>query len=356
MHRRQRLSPGLALAALPALSLALAGAVGAACAQDQPPTAPAPMTAASADTDPAAAPAGTPAPAATAPEVAAANGRIRGVVTDPDKKPVGGRLVVLVSRAEGEALRVTSTDEKGRYHFRDLPPGKYEVRLEADGFISEIKEDIDVRPPFQNVVDVTLRRAATPPPSTPATVPAGAPPGQETANPAAPAAALPAAGGGEVVQGVLRDSDGVPVVEAEVLLVPLAGGALRQGTSDGAGAFRVDGVAPGGYRLIVRSLGHVPIDVSRVDVARGTGLSIRLSLVDYALDFVTGKDLRQVQERPRPRPSPVPAPTGAPETPVPPSTKARAPEPEPEPLVPAPPEEKSTTPPPADTGAPPSHN
>jgi len=272
-------------------------------------------------------------------EATVARGRVRGVVTDPDRKPVGGRLVVLVSRAEGESLRVTSTDEKGRYQFRDLPAGMYEVRLEAEGFTPEIKKDIDVRPPFQNVVDVTLRRAAAGQPSQPAAA---------SAPPSAPDPAAPEAGTGEVVQGVLRDNEGVPVVEAEVLLTPLAAGALRQGRSDEKGTFRVEDVAPGAYRLIVRSLGHVPIDVSRVEVVRSGGLSIRLTLVDYALSFVTGKDLRQVQERPRPRP----APGTAPATPAPPATKAVAPEPEPDPLVPPPPEEKSTTPPPADPGAP----
>jgi hypothetical protein len=205
----------------------------------------------------------------------------------------------------------------------------YEIRLEAEGFATEVKKDIDVRPPFQNVVDVTLRRAAAvhPPP--------------------AAGTAAPAGGAGETVQGVLRDGAGSPVVEAEVLLAPLAAGALRQGTSDEKGTFRVEMVAPGAYRLVVRSLGHVPIDVTRVEVAPGSGLSIRLTLVDYALTFVTGKDLRQVQERPRPRP----APGAAPATPVPSATRALAPEPEPEPLVPPPPEEKSTTPPPSDPGS-----
>ena len=278
----------------------------------------------------------------TTTEPTAAKGRIRGVVTDPDKKPVGGRLVVLVSRTEGESLRVTSTDEKGRYQFRDLEAGMYEVRLEAEGFTPEIKKNIDVRPPFQNVVDVTLRRAAPVQPTQPATVPAGASP-----DPASAAPAAPEVGAGEVVQGVLRNGEGAPVVEAEVLLAPLVAGALRQGTSDEKGTFRVEDVAPGAYRLIVRSLGHVPIDVSRVEVSPGGGLSIRLTLVDYALSFVTGKDLRQVQERPRPRP----APGAAPAAPVPPATKAIAPEPEPDPLVPPPPEEESTTPPPADPGA-----
>lgn len=323
---------------LPILA-AIAVVVSLGFAEDPPATDPAatpPAAAAPEATDPATPPAPDP-PAPEAPaaiDATGGRGRIRGVVTDTDKRPLGGRLVVLASSTEGESLRVTSTDEKGRYQFRDLAAGKYEVRLEADGFAPETKKDIDVRPPFQNVVDVTLRRASTPPPARPGAAPAP---------PAAPVATAPMAGGSEVVQGVLRDNDGKPVVEAEVMLVPLAAGVLRQGSSDPQGTFRVDGVAPGAYRLIVRSLGHVPIDVSRVEVAPGRGLSIRLTLVDYALNFVSGKDLRQVQERPRPRA----ARAGAPATPVPPSTKALAPEPEPDPLVPPPPEEQSTTPPPA---------
>jgi hypothetical protein len=316
-------------------ALVCAAVAAAAIAGMTPDQTTAPPAATAAAVDPAPAPGATAEPAPPA----VGRGRIRGVVTESDKRPVGGRLVVLVSRTEGEALRVTSTDEKGRYQFRDLPLGMYEIRLEAEGFAPEIKKDIEVRPPFQNVVDVILRRAVA--------AGSGVPPAPSTKAPEP----TPPAGAGELVQGLLRDSGGSPVVEAEVLLAPLAGNALRQGTSDEKGTFRIQGVPPGAYRLIVRSLGHVPIDVSRVEVAAGSGLSLRLTLVDYALDFVSGKDLRQVQERPRPRATPG-APPGAAAPAGPPATRAVAPEPEPDPLVPPPPEEKSTTPPPADSGAP----
>src|SRR5262245_1946536 len=310
-----------------AVSLTILAAVALAPAPAETPTpapaaTPAPVASETSGTapseTPATAPAETPAASATSvaapadagatPATAAGHGRVRGVVTDPEKKPVGGRLVVLVSHAEGEALRVTSTDEKGRYQFRDLPPGIYEIRLEAEGFDGVVKKGIDVRPPFQNVVDVTLRRSSPGAPArAPAAAPSAAPPAPDVAaavnDPAAPAD--PA---GTLVQGTLRDSAGAPVVEAEVLLAPLAAGALHQGVSDEEGAFRIEGVAPGGYRLMVRSLGHVPIDVSRVDVARGSGLVLRLTLVDYALNFVSGGQTRPVQERPRPR-------TPQPETP-----------------------------------------
>src|SRR4029077_5375763 len=48
-------------------------------------------------------------------------GTIVGAVLDMKKKPMAGCMVQLSSRGEGATLRVTGTDEKGNYVFKDLP-------------------------------------------------------------------------------------------------------------------------------------------------------------------------------------------------------------------------------------------
>ncbi|HUD71465.1 MAG TPA: carboxypeptidase-like regulatory domain-containing protein, partial [Dongiaceae bacterium] len=71
-------------------------------------------------------------------------GRVRGAITGADKKPLSGRLVTLRLIGGAGELRVTSTDERGQYQFRELPPGMYEVRVEADGYEPGVKGGLEV--------------------------------------------------------------------------------------------------------------------------------------------------------------------------------------------------------------------
>src|SRR5687767_5710614 len=62
-----------------------------------------------------------------------ATSTLSGVVTDTSSNPVAGASVAARSIAT-EATRRLATDKAGRYHFANLPPGEYEVRIEKDGF------------------------------------------------------------------------------------------------------------------------------------------------------------------------------------------------------------------------------
>jgi hypothetical protein len=269
----------------------------------------------------------------------APSGRLRGAITGPDKKPLSGRLVMLRTVDGSGELRVTSTDERGQYQFRDLAPGLYEVRVEADGFETGIKSGIEVKPPFQNVVDIPMRALGaqiTGPAGTLAALAAAAraavgATGLKPETSGAPGGEAPAAAPAPVpLQGLLRDKEGAPILEATVLALPVGGGALYQGRSDKEGKFRIEAVPPGTYRLLVRSPGHVPIDLSRVEVPALTGLSLRLVLVDYPINFRAGPDTTLPPETPRPWPP-------------------QAPGTAPPAVVPAPePEEGPQTPPPAE--------
>jgi hypothetical protein len=254
-------------------------------------------------------------------------GRVRGAITGPDHKALTGRLVTLRMIGGAGELRVTSTDERGGYQFRELPPGMYEVRVEADGYEPGVKGGIEVKPPFQNVVDIPMRALGTPAPAATGSIAAliaaaqalqksGAPPPVESGPPAS-AAPVP-------LGGLLRDKDGAPILEATVLVLPAGGGALYQGRSDKEGRFRIDAVPPGLYRIVVRSPGHVPIDLARVEVPPATGLSLRLVLVDYPISFKAGPDTSLPPEQPHPWPlrppaavQPAPEPEEGPQTPPP---------------------------------------
>lgn len=289
-----------------------------------------------------------PQPESPAPAKAPAAGRVRGAITGPDRKPLSGRLVTLRMIGGAGELRVTTTDERGQYQFRELPPGKYEVRVEAEGFEPGVKSGIEVKAPFQNVVDIPMRSLGALAPAgsgTLATLAAAARAAAAQAlqpsspHPAAPgtAADAPSPAPPEPVPltGLLRDKDGTPILEATVLALPASGGPLHQGRSDKEGKFRVEAVPPGFYRLLVRSPGHVPIDLARIEVPPQTGLALRLVLVDYPINFKAGPDTTLPPEKPRPWPPASQAPAASP---APPATVQPAPEPEEGPQTPPNPE------------------
>ncbi|MBX7223032.1 MAG: TonB-dependent receptor [Blastocatellia bacterium] len=63
----------------------------------------------------------------------ATTGELSGSVTDIQEIPVAG-VAVTARRTETNLTRQTQTDEAGRYFFLLLPPGSYEIRVEAPGF------------------------------------------------------------------------------------------------------------------------------------------------------------------------------------------------------------------------------
>ncbi|HWS90433.1 MAG TPA: TonB-dependent receptor [Pyrinomonadaceae bacterium] len=68
-----------------------------------------------------------------------ASASLRGVVTDPNGAVVVGAIVRATNVAT-RAARETRTNDEGAYTLSNLPPGDYEVRVEAKGFVSETSE------------------------------------------------------------------------------------------------------------------------------------------------------------------------------------------------------------------------
>ena len=237
-------------------------------------------------------------------------GKISGTVTDLTRRVLAGLLVKLESRVDPGMLRVTCTDLKGQYHFKDLPPGVYDVHVEAEGYAPGAKETIDVRPPFQNIVDVALMRDSAG---------AAAAPAPGVAGPAAGSSGAGAASGSGtseapvVVRGRFVNPGGQPELEVSVLMVRADGGRLYQTFSADDGSFVIPDVVPGRYRVLVRSAGHVTIDLKSVDVRPVDGLKLSLALVDFPLN--TRPRSSRPQEMPRPLPTVVLVPPG--ETPAP---------------------------------------
>ena len=67
-----------------------------------------------------------------------ATGAINGTVTDPNEAVIPNATVTVTNRANGAARKFLSSTE-GTFWFENLAPGEYEVKVEAQGFTSQIK-------------------------------------------------------------------------------------------------------------------------------------------------------------------------------------------------------------------------
>src|SRR5215467_6852462 len=66
---------------------------------------------------------------------------LTGTVSDPSKTPIRGASVTATNFAIGLA-RSAMTDANGAYRIPLLPPGVYEVKIELNGFSTQIKKDV----------------------------------------------------------------------------------------------------------------------------------------------------------------------------------------------------------------------
>src|SRR5215470_7037546 len=64
-------------------------------------------------------------------------GSIRGTVTDPQGAVIQNATVTVTNKATGD-IRKVSTNAEGIYAVENLLPGEYEVKIEAQGFATEV--------------------------------------------------------------------------------------------------------------------------------------------------------------------------------------------------------------------------
>ena len=101
------------------------------------------------------------------------DGSISGTVLGFDGSPVADARVTLES-AQARNPHTSMTDEHGRFHFKEIYPGLYDLRAYGHGFWSEWHHNVLVRKDRGITVNLRLVRKkssskpkASPPPSTP---------------------------------------------------------------------------------------------------------------------------------------------------------------------------------------------
>ena len=83
-------------------------------------------------------------------------GSLRGTVTDPSQAVVPNATVVVTGNG---VTRTATSDGQGRYTLPNVPPGKYDVRADASGFVTFLKNGVDVPAGQGNALDIALQIA-----------------------------------------------------------------------------------------------------------------------------------------------------------------------------------------------------
>lgn len=82
-------------------------------------------------------------------------GSIQGVVTDPQGAIVSGATVTLTNLGTNE-IQAATTNDSGVYNFNALPPARFSLTVEKDGFKKKLLENLTIIPDQANAVNVQL--------------------------------------------------------------------------------------------------------------------------------------------------------------------------------------------------------
>jgi hypothetical protein len=85
----------------------------------------------------------------------AVNATLLGTVTDPSGAVVGGAKITAIESLTG-LIHESVTNESGNFTFPDIPPGKYNVTVEAPGFKKDTHQNIDLLSNSSTRVDVNM--------------------------------------------------------------------------------------------------------------------------------------------------------------------------------------------------------
>ncbi|MBI3949127.1 MAG: TonB-dependent receptor [Acidobacteria bacterium] len=88
--------------------------------------------------------------------VRAQTAELRGTVMDPKGAVVPG-VTITVTNVGKSISRVVTSNEQGEYSVLSLPPSKYEVKAEAEGFITQVKKDVELTVGQIAVLDFQLQ-------------------------------------------------------------------------------------------------------------------------------------------------------------------------------------------------------
>ena len=166
--------------------------------------------------------------------------KLQGRALESRTHDVVGAMVVVQRASDPSTFYLTTSGGDGEFFVDKLPDGDYTVRLNREGYASEVKTGIRLKYPFRAVVEVKMER------------------GRPDLNAAGKAADRD---GSIDLAGLIRAADGQGLGEISVRIVRQDGSvdplALRTPED---GAFRFDALPAGEWRLEIAGIGYLPVN------------------------------------------------------------------------------------------------
>jgi len=189
--------------------------------------------------------------------------KLQGRARESRTRDVVGAMVVVQRTADPSMYYLTTSGGDGAFFVDRLPDGDYTVRLNREGYTSEVKTGIQLKYPFRAVVEVTME------------------PGQ----PDLSAAGDPATGGRAIdIRGSVNGAAGNGLGEISVRIVRQDGSVdplIVRTPEDGA--FRFDAVPAGEWRLEIIGIGYLPVNQR---LMLNSDSAVTVQLIEQPPDYV----------------------------------------------------------------------
>lgn len=172
-----------------------------------------------------------------------AGGRLRGEVSSVDRLGIAGATVIARRVDAPLVLGLTSTNERGSLALNGLPAGRYDIVVDAEGYLRGLLKGLPVRPPYRAVADLVLA------------------PGNELGQ----AIALAAAEGSSALELRVVDASGAPLSGVRCRLDPLEHRAdpVELSTSD-EGIASAEQIPAGTWKLTLFRAGLARLRIARL--------------------------------------------------------------------------------------------
>ena len=198
---------------------------------------------------------------------------LRGVVSDPTGAVIPGATVTLTNTETSEK-QVSTTDDSGIYNFNALPPGKFSLTVERDGFQKKVVDGVQIIPEQPNALNLKLEIGQS---SQTVTVNGSEIPALDTAT----------ADNGQSISA--NEIQEMPVYQRDVTsLIQLAPGVLATGAqSGGGGGFQAPGTQTGASSGGGGNLGHSSSIFATENGASANANGGRFDANGYSVDGIS---------------------------------------------------------------------
>jgi hypothetical protein len=176
-------------------------------------------------------------------------------VIDPTGAVISGAQVTATGEVTANRYRVT-TDSSGAFRFLAVPPGKYAVRFEMQGFKTQNKTSVVVN--ASHVTDLNVRLDVGDYPNwvtTPLTV--------DVLEPDSPPLGPYRFG---AIAGQVTDRQGGSIPQVRITLIERTSGSRQETATDCSGLYRQFGLVPGSYTVRFEAKGFLARTKAKVRI------------------------------------------------------------------------------------------